>query len=411
LLLRLTEMMPPMTHRDGAERRLIQLLVGTADRRQAAADEVRALAGEADETTLVALLKRLNMLVLIGDRLRGLGLRDMPTLERELASLRSHAYGWGVITEFIALDVLDALRAAGIRAMPLKGSSLARQLYHDVAARTSRDIDILVAPEDLAGAVGAVQELGWRWQADVSRIGGLPLLHETLVHPSLPRIELHWRVHWYEGRYGGRFAADALARATPPAAEAPLEMQPLDGLIALMLFYARDGFTGLRFAADAAAWWDLKCAGSAGPAPGEVVAEFYPGLVAPVSVSSKLLGQLVGIPSTPSSAVPFRWRVAAGLASPFLEDGRQQAEANAALIDLLLAPPSAAGDALRRVISNAPVDGSQPAAPASPPWRASLSHVVRVACRWALAFVPAIMRGYDLGRRSRSFRGGRALSG
>jgi len=387
-------MMPPMTQRSRTERRLIQLLCGTCDRRQDAVAELRVLVGEVDEAALVALLTHLNMLVLLGGRLRALGLRDLPGLERELASQGAAAHGWGLITEFTALDVLDRLDTAGIRAMPLKGSILARQLYRDVSARTSRDIDILVAPEDLPGAVAAVEDLGWRWRADASRAGGLPLLHETLVHPSLPRIELHWRVHWYERR----FAADALARAVQPSADAPLEMQPLDGLVALMLFYARDGFTGLRFPADAATWWDLRCAGSASPAPREMVAELYPELVAPVSVASDLLGTLVAIPFPPPGRVPFRWRVAAGLASPFVERGRQQAEANAGLIDLLLAPPSAAGDALRRVMRNTPADGSQPAAQTSTPWRAALSHVLRVARRWALAVVPAIVRGYGLTR-------------
>ena len=222
----------------------------------------------------------------------------------------------------------------------------------------------------------------------------MPLLHETLVHPSLPRIELHWRVHWYERR----FAADALARATKPAADAPLEMQPLDGLIALMLFYARDGFAGLRFPADAAAWWDVKCAGSAGPAPGELVAERYPRLVAPVSVASTSAGRPRRYSARGSPCgLPFRWRVAAGLASPFLEGGRLQAEANAGLIDLLLAPPSAAGDALRRVMRNAPATASTAAQRTGLATGERVSHVLRVARRWALAVVPAIVRGYDAG--------------
>ena len=385
-----------MRHPDLAERRLIQLLAGASARREATGGEVQRLVGEIDVTRLIVLLTRLNMLVLIGGRLLALGLRDMPDLERELESYGARARGWGVITEFTALDVLDRLRAAGIRAMPLKGSVLARQLHGDVAARTSVDIDILVSPEDLAGAVATVEGLGWRWAPDASRPGRLPLLHETLVHPSLPRIELHWRIHWYERR----FAADALARATRATADAPLEMQPLDGLIALMLFYARDGFAGLRFPADAAALWDVKFAGSAGPAPGDLVAELYPGLMAPVSVASSLLVGLVGIPLGHPRVAPFRWRVAAGLASPFLDGGRLQAEANAGLTDLLLAPPSAAGDALRRVMRNAPADRFQPAAGPSPPARAALSHVLRVARRWALALVPAIVRGYDAGRAS-----------
>jgi len=384
--------MPPRRHRDDAERRVIQSLSGTSARREAATEGVRALVDEVDETTLVTLLKRLNMLVLIGGRLVALGLTDLPELDRELESHRAIVHGWGVITEFTALDVLDQLNGAGIRAMPLKGSILARQLYGDVAARTSRDIDVLVAPDDLARAVSTVEALGWHWRSDVARSDGLPLLHETLVHPSLPRIELHWRVHWYERR----FAADALARAVRPTPNAPLEMQPLDGLIALMLFYARDGFTGLRFAADAAAWWDTKCAGGNGPTPTEVVAERYPELVAPVTVAAGVLEQLVGIPSLRPRVAPLRWRLAAGLASPFVEGGRLQAEANAGLIDLLLAPPRAAGDALRRVMRNAPADESE--APPAPRWSAVVSHVLRVARRWTLAVVPAIPRACGLSR-------------
>jgi hypothetical protein len=311
---------------------------------------------------------------------------------------KAAARRWGVATELATLQVLGRLESAGIRAMPLKGSILARRLYRDVAVRSSVDVDVLVAPDELAAAVAAVAELGWQWEPDVARVGGLPILHETLIHPSLPPVELHWRVHWYERR----FAADALARAAKPTADSPLEMQPLDGLIALMLFYARDGFTGLRFAADAAAWWDLKCLGSAGPGPAKLASEMYPALMAPVSAASSLLARLVGIPTEQSQNVPFRWRVAEGLASPFLDGGRRQAEANAGLTDLLLAPPSAATDAIRRVMRNAPVDPSRPAAAPPRSWNVSLGHVLRVARRWMLAVVPAVVRGYALERpRSR----------
>ncbi|MGZ4330333.1 MAG: hypothetical protein ACXVXL_20250 [Solirubrobacteraceae bacterium] len=73
----------------------------------------------------------------------------------------------------------------------------------------------------------------------------------------MPRVELHWRVHWYEDR----FAADALEPAERPVARAPLRMLPADGLATLTLIYARDGLSGLRTPADIAAWWDTRCAG------------------------------------------------------------------------------------------------------------------------------------------------------
>jgi hypothetical protein len=381
-------MMPPMRQKDAPERRLVALLCGTSSRRQAVATELSALVDEVDVTRLVALLRRLRMLVLLGDRLLSLGVRDMPELERALEEQAAAERGWGVITEFTALDVLDQLTSAGIRALALKGSTLARVLYRDVGARSSIDIDILVAPDDLARAVAVLEQSGWRALPGGLRDGGLPRLHEVLAHQTLPSVELHWRIHWYERR----FAADALARARRPAAGASLEMQPLDGLIALMLFYARDGFAGLRFPADVAAWWDLRCAGMTGPSPVDIVAQQYPALTAPVTVASRLLSELVGAPADHAGALPFRWRVAAELAGPFLDGGRHQAEANAGLADLLLAPPAAAGAALRRVLQNAPT-GSPPAgATVAGTWGASAGHVVRVARRWALALGPALLR-------------------
>jgi hypothetical protein len=384
--------------RDGQERRLTLLMCGTAASRLAHQDEIASLTERVDGRRLVALLVRMRLLVLVGGRLQQLGLAGIPELERELETYNAAARRWGVANELVALDVLGRLESAGIRAMPLKGSTLARQLHSDVGARTSIDVDILVDPGELSGAVATVEALGWRREPDVRGIGRLPLLHETLVHPALPCVELHWRVHWYEQH----FAADALARADRPRSDEPLEMQPLDGLVALMLFYARDGFAGLRFPADAASWWDLRCAGLGGSTAVHFVADRYPALTAPVSVAARLLAQLVGVPAEPAPAVPFRWRVASGLATPFLEDGRRQAQANAGLADLLLAPPSAAPDAIRRVMRNTPGDPSRSVADAPRPWTASVGHALRVARRWALAFPPAIVRGYAMNRDRRA---------
>lgn len=389
-------MMSAMRPKDAPERLLVELLCGTSTRRQGVAEQMADLATLVDVTRLVALLKRLRMLVLIGGRLLSLDLPGMPDIERELKEHGAPARAWGVVTEFTTLDLLDHLESAGIRALPLKGSTLARRLYRDVGARTSIDLDILVAPDDLAQAVTTLEKQGWHWLRGVTRPGRLPLLHETLIHPTLPRVELHWRVHWYEQS----FAADALARAEAPAPDAPLEMQPLDGLIALMLFYARDGFAGLRFPADVAAWWDLMCRDVAGSAPVELVGDRYPALVAPVSVASILLAKLVGVPTEQPPEVPFRWGVAAGLASPFLQGGRLQAEANAGLTDLLLAPPAAAGEAIRRVIRNAPTDPSRRDLAVPPPWKASLGHVLRVGRRWVLALAPALVRGIPWAARA-----------
>jgi hypothetical protein len=231
--------------------------------------------------------------------------------------------------------------------------------------------------------------MGWKWQSPVRRVNALPLLHETMVHPTLPSVELHWRVHWYEGE----FAGDALARAERPAPGEPLRMQPMDGLVALMLFYARDGFSGLRFPADVASWWDLRCAGASTSSSVAFVAQRYPALTGPVMVASRLLADLVGLPGEGSRPARFRWRAAEGLASPFVDSGHLQAEANAGLADVLLAPPRGAGDAIRRVLDNAPVSRLGPPTPTRA-LSVPAGHAVRVTRRWALAFPRAVLRGY-----------------
>jgi hypothetical protein len=376
-----------MNSTDTAERRLTQLLCGTVAARDAAVDEISVLLARVDCERLLRLLRRTGLVVQLGERLLALG-RKFPELEEELQSVRGSARTWGTATELASLGVLDRLALAGIRALPLKGSILARELHGDVAARRSVDIDILIAPETLSDAVTALSEAGWRWLSDVRRIDGLPVLHETLVHASFPRLELHWRVHWYERQ----FAVDVLARAESSAPGEPLRMQPLDGLVTLMLFYARDGFAGLRFPSDAAAWWDLRCAEVDVGSPVTFVRQRYPALLAPVSVASKLLVELVGLPVDAGHEKEWRWRVATGLANPFLEGDREQMRANAGLTDLLLAPRRDAAGAIQRVLRNAPPRPTYAAAAAPAPWRPSAGHVIRVAGRWTLALVSVLLR-------------------
>ena len=239
----------------------------------------------------------------------------------------------GTAHELISLAVLAKLEQAGIRALGLKGSILARQLYDDPGARTAGDIDILVAAADLDRAIAVVQQMGWRHQRNESRATRLPVLHETLARPQLPRVELHWRVHWYETQ----FAADALARAERAAPHQPLVMQPADGLTALALFYARDGFFGLRMAADVATWWDRRCDHKD---PDRLIAatvRAYPGLASPLVVAGTVLRDHVGLPAH-SEPARVRWRLAAQLATPFPDLDPAQILANASLVDLLLAP-------------------------------------------------------------------------
>ncbi len=317
-----------------------------------------------------------------------------PQLAEEIIRATVQARAQGKTHEMTTLTVLAILEQAGIRALALKGSVLARELYDDVAARSSGDIDVLVAAEDLTPAIKVVEKMGWCFENPVSRLSRLPVLHETLTHPTLPRVELHWRVHWYETR----FSTDALERAERPAAHQPLVMLPADGLAALTLFYQRDGFSGLRMAADVAAWWDAKCAGPSADQLIGSVANTYPELSAPLWVGTQLLGSLVGLP-TRFHGGSFRWRVASELAAPFFAGAPAQLGANASLVDLLLAPHGSRAHALRRETQKIPEQLERPLTrhDGLADHLARWEHLLRVSRRWLLSLPRAVERAYRRG--------------
>jgi hypothetical protein len=362
------------------EQGLALLLCSTDERRRAREQEAAALFARAREPELLALLERLNIVTLVGQRLVARGLLSPGALLERIERLTQISREHETLLEMMTLSILANLEAAGIRALPLKGSLLARELYGDPALRSSLDIDILVDAEDLGGAAEIVRSMGWR---DLDRLGPeLPLLHHRLDHPTLPRVELHWRVHWYEGR----FAADALAASESPGAGAPLRMRPAEELASLLLFYARDGFSGLRVPADIAAWWDVRGGESGVPWQVVDIAERYPDLAAPLRVGSAVLAALVGIPGVRTDVSPLRWRAASALANPFLLGGDSQILATASLIDLALAPRRGQLESVRRELRRAPARRGVPPPPGSLSVRlATIEHALRILRRWSSA--------------------------
>jgi hypothetical protein len=373
------------------ERRLVLLLSSTRGVREARAGEIAGLAARVDSRALIALLDRLQLSVLLGRRLHELTGGLDPWLEEQIAERRFAARQNGESQEMVALGILASLSRAGIRALGLKGVVLARQLYGDAGARTSADIDILVSAADLAHAIEVVGAMGWRRKQPTSAGSRLPILHEELVHPTLPMVELHWRVHWYETR----FAADLLARAQAPAPHQPLIMESADGLAALMLFYARDGFCGLKMAADVATWWDSRCDAADADAVIETIATSYPELAGALWVATGVLGSLVGLP-TRFAGGPLRWQIAAELASPFTEPTAGYLGAMASLVDLLLTPRGGRADSLRREVQKVPKGLERPLTRDDGllAYLARSEHVLRVTRRWAMALARATGRAY-----------------
>jgi hypothetical protein len=100
-----------------------------------------------------------------------------------------------IMTRDLAL-VLDALAAAGVESMPLKGPVLAETVYPHPATRTFTDLDLLVRPEALERTDLVLEQLGWRpvegdhsWAFDVAYDG-----ETTYEAPGRATIDLHWRL-------------------------------------------------------------------------------------------------------------------------------------------------------------------------------------------------------------------------
>lgn len=258
---------------------------------------------------------------------------------------------------------------------------MARALYGDPAMRISRDVDVLVAPEDLAPATEVVCRMGWHRDLHPLQGDALPLLHERLLHPRLPTVEIHWRVHWLERR----FAHEALARATRRAPSEPLRMQTGDELASLMLFYARDGFAGLRTPADIAQWWTVESPYLDDQRPLDSVADQYPQLATALGLSGSVLESLVGVPAPLTRRETKPRRLARKMVNRFTV-GPEISSANVGLVEVLLAPAGERAEAIGRHLLVPSVDeylrfapfGSREKIPAQG------EHMLRVTRRWAL---------------------------
>ncbi len=250
--------------------------------------------------------------------------------------------------QLISLRVMAALADAEIRSYALKGPLMGEAIYGDPGRRISNDIDLLVAPAQLQAAVEVVRRLGYIAPTDHVEHDGLPLLHFALVHEqgTLPPVELHWRVHWYERSF-------ASERLLPPAAGLSSDWHPAlaDELAALLLFYARDGFVDLRLAADLSAWWDTY---GADLPPGALAGLLgvYPALARVIPAAATVAEKVVGLPAAhiigAKPKLGLRGYMAVRLANPNPHSSPSQLYADMGLIDGFLAPSRGLSAFVRR---------------------------------------------------------------
>jgi len=302
-----------------------------------------------DFAVLEVLLREQGMLALIGQRLQETPMQGIPSRFRgQVEEYARAAQRQGLYQQMVTIRLIAALEQEDIRVLPLKGPFLGERLYGDIGARVSADIDLLVAEPDFSRAVDIVVGFGYRRRSQASPSTPRQALHQGLVHPSgLPEVEIHWRVHWYETR----FSADLLTRSTR-GHDGCLRPSLGDELTLLLLVYARDGFSGLRLAADVAAWWDRygdelnACALTA-------MVHEYPALEPSLATAALLAERLVGVPARdllPACVLSSASQKAMRLANWPLRGDTGQISANVSLVDWALAPPGERRSLMRRYL-------------------------------------------------------------
>lgn len=78
-------------------------------------------------------------------------------------------------------EVLEALTAAGVRAVAVKGIVLSQTLYADVAERPIRDVNLRILPEDLPRAVAAGRARRWELDYSSRQSGAVGFLHPRML--------------------------------------------------------------------------------------------------------------------------------------------------------------------------------------------------------------------------------------
>lgn len=347
----------------------VVLLAGNAAHRRAHRAEIAASAAAATPQALVDELERQRLLPILGARLveevgAPAAFADAVEESRRFATLR------GIAFEAHTRRVVRAIDAAGIPVLRLKGTALSERLYGDAGLRQSNDVDVLVARERLDDAVAALRPLGYALAPGPA----LPVLHHVLVHPDpqVLDVDLHWRIHWYEESFSARMLERSVAGADGARVAAPA-----DELVALLLFYARDGFAGLRFPTDIGAFGDVERVD-----PAEVLRVFaaHPEVAVPARAALGAAARLGADGVVPAGRLGARQRIAVGIADPGLENEVDQIVANVHLIDGLLMPPAQIPSFLRR----------QMRAFDSP--AAGLLHLAKLAARWTLALGRLVLR-------------------
>lgn len=377
---------------DAPERQLALLLVGTRALRERNRARIDELAARADHDALAAFLCRSSMLSLVGGRLLDAGDGAPESFAGAVAQYGALARRQGLGQALVTSCAARTLTEAGIRVLPLKGPLLAERIYGELEARVSTDIDLLVGRDDLPRAVEVLGRIGYSSPFETGLDRRKPEVHELLCSAvGLPPIELHWRLHWYDERFGAE-----LLRSAAPCADGHLRPPPAYELAALLLAYAREGFAGLRQLADITTWWD-RFGDAVAPGELDVAVGGDPSIARPVATAAAIAQRLGGLPAERLFQPELRARAsqtAARLANWPLRGSYPQIGVNVTLADWFLAAPGQRRALVgRHLWLSEEVLRLRARAPGPEPLRLSrarilrmrLLHLVRICGRYAIA--------------------------
>lgn len=198
--------------------------------------------------------------------------RIEPLLLRGLRLLGAEAEGYPALTKYrarqnrLTMESMNRLQAlaqvnaafadAGIRMISMKGPLLAMELYGDPSLRTSRDLDLMVAREDMAAADGILRGLGFARKEDPAAATPLRRKYHSIIelekHEVYYRGELCLELHWqssfqteqpFDALWANREERQLLGRTIAV-------MGPSDRFPALIIHAAEHGFLRLRWLLD-----------------------------------------------------------------------------------------------------------------------------------------------------------------
>jgi hypothetical protein len=161
-----------------------------------------ALHSSLDWDEYLTLVERHRTPALSWETLRRMPETNLPeTVKRTLRERSSACRMQAMRLASLLVQVLKSFNEASIPAIPLKGPLLSLELYDDIVIRHSRDIDIMVALEDVPKAQARLEEIGWRLCIQPCMFSArhtevlLQTEHHLVYWHRLQRclLELHWR--------------------------------------------------------------------------------------------------------------------------------------------------------------------------------------------------------------------------